>query len=265
MKFDMGRAWNDATALLGANRQVVLIVAGVFFFLPYLALVLLMPETLTDLQAAGAGGSDPDAALRAMGALYGEIWWAILLIAVLQGIGMLGLLALLTDRTRPTVGEALGIGAKYFLPYLASQLLVAIMVVAIAILPLAVGAAAGPAIGLLLGLLVAVALAYVWTKFSLTAPVIAIERVMNPFTALGRSWSLTRGNSVRLFLFYVLLFLVLVVVAIVLGIVVGLVTALAGPDGALVVNGIVNGLINMVAVTLLLAVLAAVHRQLAGA
>ena len=32
MKFDMSAAWNEATRLMAANRDVLLIVAGVFFF-----------------------------------------------------------------------------------------------------------------------------------------------------------------------------------------------------------------------------------------
>ena len=112
MKFEMGRAWNDAVALLRANGQVVLVVAGVFFFLPYLALMVLMPDYMQTLN--GAGAAEPgnvDAAMEQMRQVYADIWWAILIMVVLQGIGMLGLLAFLTDRNRPTVGEALAIGA----------------------------------------------------------------------------------------------------------------------------------------------------------
>ena len=45
----------------------------------------------------GANGN-PAAAWRAMTEFYGRIWWALLLVMVIQGIGMLGLLALLTDQ-----------------------------------------------------------------------------------------------------------------------------------------------------------------------
>ena len=36
---------------------------------------------------------------------------------------------------------------------------------------------------------------------------------MNPIAALGRSWRLTKGNSLMLFLFYVLLVLAILVVS----------------------------------------------------
>ena len=45
MKLDMNRAWTEALSLIQANIGVVATVAGVFFFLPYLAFALLMPET----------------------------------------------------------------------------------------------------------------------------------------------------------------------------------------------------------------------------
>ena len=34
MKFDMSEAWRDAVAMMTANREVLLIVAGIFFLLP---------------------------------------------------------------------------------------------------------------------------------------------------------------------------------------------------------------------------------------
>ena len=263
MKFDMGRAWNDAVALLSANRHVVLVVSGVFFFLPYLAMVLLLPGQMGDLKVGENG--NPAAAWQAMSAFYGRVWWALLLLALIQGIGMLGLLALLTDRTRPTVGQALGIGAKSFIPYLAAQLLQAILIVLMFVVVVGIGAATGvKALTALLVIVAIVGAAYLFTKFSLTIPVIAIERVMNPVRAIIRSWRLTKGNSVRLFSFYVLLLIVVLVVTLLLGAVSGLVGVAFGATGASIVGGVVSALVNMTFVMVFLAVLAAVHRQLSG-
>jgi hypothetical protein len=265
MKFDMGRAWNDAIALLRANQQVVLVVAGVFFFLPYLALIILMPGYAQTLGAGGTSeAADPNAALAELSRIYSQIWWAILIMAVVQGIGMLGLLALLTDRDRPTVAQALAIGAKCFLPYLGAQILQSIAIVIIVLIPFVVGGVAGVGVGVIVGLLAAVAAAYLFTKFSLAIPVIVMDGVMNPIAALGRSWSLTKGNSLRLFAFYLLLVIALIVIAILLSIVFGIIGALTGPDGALFVAGLSNALLNMIGIALFLAVLASIHRQLAG-
>ncbi|KRA82586.1 glycerophosphoryl diester phosphodiesterase membrane domain-containing protein [Altererythrobacter sp. Root672] len=269
MEFDMGRAWNDAMALLRANRDVVLIVAAVFFFLPYLTLVLLMPDYAA---AMGAGGmaqpADPsqafDAALEQMAATFDQVKWLILGSAILQGIGMLGLLTLLTDKRRPTVGEALVIGAKCLIPYILAQLLMGFALMLLMFIPIMVGASTNVAIGVLLGLVAFVALCYLMTKFSLVAPVIAIERVFNPIAALQRSWRLTKGNSVRLFFFYVLLFVVAAVISIVVGLFVALFAAVGGETAGQIANGVIDGFFNMVVAVLFLAVLAATHKQLAG-
>ncbi|MEL7218162.1 MAG: hypothetical protein AAGK01_06995 [Pseudomonadota bacterium] len=46
MKLNMGQAWNEATTMLSANRDTVLAIAGLFFFLPYFALALFIPEAI---------------------------------------------------------------------------------------------------------------------------------------------------------------------------------------------------------------------------
>ena len=41
-KLDMGTAWTQATGLMGANRDTISAIAGLFFFLPALASGLLL-------------------------------------------------------------------------------------------------------------------------------------------------------------------------------------------------------------------------------
>ncbi len=264
MKLDMGRAWNDAMSLLRGNQQVVLVVAGVFFFLPNLALMLLMPETMGAAETRVAGEPDMDAMLQSIGTLYGEVWWQIVLVSLLSAIGMLGLLSLLTDHNRPTVGEALKAGVIYLLPYIGAQILIGVLVGLIILVPILLGAVAGMGAAGLVGILAVVAVVYIYTKFSLTVPVIVMEETMNPVRALARSWSLTKGNSIRLFLFYLLILVVFFVVSMVLGIVGGALGLVAGAEANLIVSGLIGAVANMVGITLYLAVLAAVHRQLSG-
>ena len=264
MKFDMTAAWSEAMRLIAANRQVIAVVAGVFFFLPYLAFMLLFMNQMSALEAAQTANPDPDAMGQAMMAFYGDIWWFVLLAMVIQGIGMLGLLTLLTDRSRPTVGEALKSGAKLFLPYFGAQLLLSVAFGLLILVPIAIGAGASVAAGLLVGLVALVVFFYLFTKFVLTPAVIAIERQANPLTALGRSWRLTKGNSVRIFAFLFLLFLAIGVVGGVFSMVVGLFLALAGAEMALIGQAVISGLVNAVFYVIFLAVLAAIYRQLAG-
>jgi hypothetical protein len=264
MKFDMTAAWSEAMRLVAANRQVIAIVAGVFFFLPYLAFMLLFMNQMTALEAAQTANPDPDAMGSAMMAFYGDVWWFVLIAMVIQGIGMLGLLTLLTDRSRPTVGEALKTGAKMFLPYFGAQLLMSVIFGLLILIPIAIGAGVSVAAGVLVGLAAFVAFLYLFTKFILTPAVIAIELQGNPLAALGRSWRLTKGNSVRIFLFVFLLFIAVAVVGGVISMIVGLVFALGGAETALIGQAVVSGLINAVFYVIFLAVLAAIYRQLAG-
>lgn len=264
MKFDMGAAWNEAVRLISANRQVIAIVAGVFFFLPYLAFMLLFMNQMSALEAAQAANPDPRAAGAAMMNFYSSVWWVIAGMWVIQGIGMLGLLTLLTDRSRPTVGSALGVGVKLILTYVGAQLLLSALLGLLMLIPIAVGAAGSVATGVLVGLIALVALCYLFTKFVLAPAVIAIEREMNPIAALGRSWRLTKGNSVRIFLFLFLLIIAVVIVGGVISMVAGLLFAIGGPETALIGQAAVSGLVNAIFYVIFLGVLAATYRQLAG-
>ncbi|MEP3029701.1 MAG: hypothetical protein ABJP48_12385 [Erythrobacter sp.] len=265
MKLDMGQAWDGAMTLLRGNREMVFVLAGLFFFLPNFALVLFAPEAMSPAQPPPpADPGDLDATMQAMGDLmvahYQEFWWAYLIIAILQAVGMLSLLALLTDRERPTVGQAIKQGFGSLLPYFLAQLIII--------------AGASVVIGLLLGIFSLTGLAavgfliafpilvYVFVKTSLVAAVIAIEKVSNPITAISRSWKLTKGNSLRLFFFLILLMLAIGVIGLIVGLVGGVVFALLGSSLEVIGNGLTSSLLSAVMATIFLAVFAAVHRQL---
>ena len=253
MKLDLGRAWNDATALISANKDVIAIVAGVFFFLPYLALSLLMPEVA---QPQINNPEDTEAVLEALSALYADNWWVFVLTSVLQMIGMLALFALLTDAGRPTVGEALKRGTFGFPTYLAAQILSGLAIGAILVL-LAL-------ITPILAVLAIPVVFYIMVKLSLIGPVIGIEQTLNPFGVLKRSWQLTKGNSFRIFFFFVLLLLVFLVISVLVTLILGVVFAAIGGSIESVGNALVGSLVNAAFVVIYLAVLASIHQHLAG-
>ncbi|KUO49506.1 MAG: hypothetical protein APF82_04460 [Sphingomonadales bacterium BRH_c42] len=265
MKLDMGRAWNEGTAMIGANRQMVTIVAGMFFFLPYLAMALLMPQVLQGQTEMMGDPADAQAAVDALFALYAKNWWAFLLVAVAQIIGTLALLVLLSDTARPTVGEALERGARGFLSYIGAQLLFAIGLGLLIGVPAALALASGSQAAFVLVIALAIVVGiYCAVKISLVGPAIAIDGLLNPVAILARSWRLTKGNSFRLAMFYLLLIVAIAVVAIVVTLVFGLVFAALGSEIETIGNGVVASLVNAVVTVIFLAVLAAVHRQLAG-
>lgn len=264
MKFDMSAAWNDATRLLSANRQVLLIVAGVFFFLPSLAQGLVLGDRMAGIEAGQSGDPNIEAVFQAMLMVVRDFWWVFLLAVIVQWLGTLSMLALLTDRGRPTVGEAIRTGARLLPTLVGAQLLFSCATGLLLLIPAALGAAGSPAAGILAGLLAVVLWIYLFIKLLLVSPVIAIERQLNPIAALGRSWQLTKGNSLRLFLFVFLLVVAFFVVAGVASIIVGLVLAFASADIALVGDAIASALVEAGFSVIMVAALAAIYRQFAG-
>ncbi|RXZ64157.1 hypothetical protein [Pelagerythrobacter rhizovicinus] len=260
MKFDMGRAWNETTAMIGANKELLAVIAGIFIFLPNLALALLVPEMM-----AGPAEVDPENPMAALQAFYAENGLWFFLLAIIQSVGTLSLLALLHDR-RPTVGEAIKTGLVTLIPYIAAQIILVIGLSIVLGIPVGVAAGlGGPAAGVIVGLLAFVVLVYVMVKVSLVSPEMVIGANLNPITALRNSWRLTKGNSLRLFAFYLLLGIGVVVVAIVISMISGLFVAMLGQNTAgLLVGGALSGLIAAIWSVLIVGVLAAVYKQLAG-
>lgn len=267
-KLDMGKAWTQATALIGANKDTVGALAGLFFFLPALAAALFIPEA-TAIVPAG-GNQDPQMAMQEavdqMTALYADNWPVLLAVSIAGFVGSLSLLALLTDRGNPTVGEALGTGMRSVLSYIAAQLLSAVAAGMAVGLPLGLLAAFAPPAMVAVAMLALIVVAiYMLVKFSLIAPVIAIDGVRNPVTAITRSWQLTKGNSLRVFAFFMLLFVTVVIIgALVQGILTLVLSAIGGTIAS-VGTAIVSAGVNTVMSVILLIVLAAIHRQLGGA
>ena len=263
MKLEMNRAWNDAVRLVRRSREVVLIVAGVFFFLPYLAFTLVAPDPMAGLSPTQT--QSVEQTMKVMTAFYAQVWWALVLIAVLQGIGMLGLLALLTDRRRPTVGEAIKIGAGKVLSYIAAYLIFGMVFGTVVTLIATLAAASGStAIVGLVFLLALIAWVILFIRFSLVGPVLVKEGTANPIGALIRSWHLTAGNTWRLFAFYFLLVVATFVVTVVASAVLSLGFGLFGAESARIGDALVMSLVNAAWATLFLAVLAAVHEQLSA-
>ena len=267
-KLDMGKAWTQATGLIGSNRDTIGAIAGLFFFLPSLALALFAPE-LVNPEPAAPAGADPQVAMQAaldqMSKAYTDNWALFLALTIVQFVGSMSLLALLTDRGRPTVGEAMGIGIRSIPTYLAAQILSALAVGLAVGIPLGIVAAAGsPIAAVLVGFVLVLVGAYLFVKFSLIAPVIAIDGVRNPITALSRSWRLTKGNSFRIVAFVLLLFFTIGIISALVSGILGLVFSALGGQIADIGNGLVSAAVNTFIGVIFLVVIAAVHRQLAG-
>lgn len=264
-KLDMGAAWSSAMGLIGQNKDTVGAIVGLFYFLPYLAVGLLAPEVANPQPAEVAPGATAQAALDQISAAYADNWPVLVGVTLAQFIGSLTLLALLGNPDSPTVGEALkrGLGAapSYFVSQVLSALLVSIVVGVPLGLTLAI--APGP-VTAVVGIAALVGAIYLFVKFSLLAPIVAIEGVRNPITALQRSWRLTKGNSFRIFAFIALLVITIGIVSVLVSLVFGLVFALFDQGIADIGNAVVAAIVNTVLGVVFVLVLAAVHQQLAG-
>jgi membrane-anchored glycerophosphoryl diester phosphodiesterase (GDPDase) len=273
MKFDGNRAWLDAVRAMSANGEVLLVMAGVFFFLPALVAAFFLVGPEADLQSAVnammAAPRNPVVMRQAMHA-YGEIAPYVIVLLLVQSVGYMAMLALLTDQRRPTVGEAMASGVRC-LPALIGAMLLFFLGYVLASLPLGLivvgsmlvlGTQLGPAVGGTVDILV---LIWAVTRLSLTLPVIVIEGLHNPVRALVRSWQITSGTTLRLISFYVLLAVAYLVIGFALWALVNLLSAATGTGEAVkVISGAVSGVIGAVTSIVLTAILAAVHRQLAG-
>lgn len=261
MKFDLDTAWKDTTSLVRDNFGLLAVVAGVFYFLPYLAAMLWVPG-LSELMM---GQFDPnDSAMEArVNAMLADYWWALLLLSIMQTTGFLGMIALLRRRANPTVGEALKIGARGVASYLAASLLMGFAIGLAMVVLVLPGSISGLAILTVFGIIAAIIVSlYLFTKFSISPPIVAIDEELNPIKVLRRSWQLTKGNSVRLFLFYALLIVAYIVVSLVVSMVFSLVFALGGAEAQTFGQAFSSSLMNALFAILFTGVLAAVHGQL---
>lgn len=260
MNFDSNLAWKQATSAIAANREVLLALSGVFLMLPSLAFALFFPSP------EPAAGQSEQQTVAAMQAYYLTAMPALIPMALIQAAGTLALLTLFTDKSRPTVGEAIRRGFTGMPSYFAAQILLGIGIGVVGGSAIAIGAVTGAKAVVALTVVAAVlAAVYAAIKTSLVAPIIAVEGVLNPVAALQRSWRLTKGNSVRIGLFYLLLLLAMAAVMLIAMMIVGVVlAAVAGPETTRVVGAVVSSALGATATLYFVAVLATVHRQLAG-
>lgn len=260
MRLDTNLAWQQASAAIAANREVLLALAGVFFLLPSLAFALFLP------QPEPVPGQTPEQMMAGQQAIMLSALPYMIPIGILQALGTLAMLTLFTDRTRPTVGEAIRQGAAGLLPYFGAQILLGFGFGVVGGLLLAIAAATGAKALVAVAVIAVIAgLIYLALRSALVSPVIAVEGERNPVAALRRSWALTNGNAGRILLFLALVGIAFLVVMMVLMGIVGVVLALvAGAGAAKIAGTVVSSALGAVMTVYFVAILAAVHRQLAG-
>ena len=264
----MGKAWNDAMALLGANFGLIATIVALFYFLPSLAIALLFPEIANPEQPEIPQGADPavvyEVMMSSLQDQYAKGWPFMLFITLMQYAGTICVLALFPERGNPTVGEAIKNGLRGTPSYLATQIIFVLGLSIVLGTLVTLAFLIFPVLGVLVGLVMVVLAVYVTVKLILVPTIIGMEGELNPITALKRSWALTKGNSLMIFAFLLVLLLTVGLVALVVSLVLGTVFAIFGTTIANIGNGLVNALVSAVMGGLVLVVLASIHRQLTG-
>ncbi|WP_309621316.1 lipoyltransferase [Novosphingobium sp.] len=258
--FDSNRAWQRAVALIKANRDLLLALAGVFVVLPAFAVAILLPPP------ALAEGADLQAALATMGEYYRENAPALVASGLFHLAGTLAMLALFTDASRPTVGQAISTGFKRMPTVIFAQIILGAAVGSMLLVPMILGDAMkspgltvlGVSAGLGLGI-------WALVRLSLIAPVVMVEALANPAQALRRSWHVTEGNALRLLFFFGLVFIAfLVSTTVIEGLVHALVLLVAGSQAAMLVSTLVATSVQAAMTVCFTAIGAASYWQLTG-
>ena len=252
---DMTKAWDTALGMLKANREIALVLAGVFIFLPILAVSLGL-ET-GELESLAQNEASPEKLMEAVTAHITQYWWVYVVTSIVQTVGTIALYRVLAHYDRPTVADAMKAGLSLILVALAAQILSTFAALALPALAFLIG---GP-VGAIIGLIAFPVMFYVVIKLAMVTPVIALETERNPLGALNRSWQISRGNSLRMAGFFALLILAGTVLYFIASLVVGIVLALIGPAAATIGNAIFGAAFNTVGSVLACAVLAAIYKQ----
>lgn len=238
-KLDFTAAWNDALALLKGNLETILPIIGVLVLLPSIIMGYMVPDPVIDPASADGGSA-------VLLQYFSDLAPWIILSAILSIFANATIYALVFNASRPTVGEAFAIGATFFIPMLLAGVLSSIAAF----------------VGLIFLIVPGI---YLLIKFSLVGPAIVAENIKNPIAALSRSWALTKGNSLYIFAFFLIIGIVGVIAIIVLAMIFTAIFTMVLPAAAAAFAAlIVESTLGAVMTTLILFIVLAIYRQLSA-
>lgn len=241
---EIGRVFSTSFAMFRQRFWLLLGMVLVFFAIQMAASIVLAISVAVmgaaGMAGLGAGIEDPNA-LAGLGigmivvivGLYGA--YIVLLLA--QQAAMVTIASPLEE---PSFGAALVRGFRSALPFFAIAVLLLLGYIALSVPFMAISAALGlvaETAGAVFSLLFLPLLVYLACRFSVLIPVVAVDQVFNPFTALRRSWSVTRGRVMAILLALVgFIALTLVAFGLPFGVIFGLLFANVGDPSAGVVG-----------------------------
>jgi hypothetical protein len=118
VKFDMGAAWDDSVQLLKSHTALIGTIAGVFFFLPALAVAWFGPVPIEP-----PAGASVEQSMAALQQTFRQMIPGQIIVALTTIVGSAAILRLWLARSGISVGEALTFGLMFFPTLFAVQLL----------------------------------------------------------------------------------------------------------------------------------------------
>ena len=239
-KLDYRAVWTDARALLAAHKEAIAAIAGFFIFMSAWISAFLVPPLIFENL-----GNSNQAVVEI--SRYFEANWRVLVPTMLVTIyGSLSLYVLMSGRRLEKVGDALGIAAALFFPYLLASLLVGWATLA------------GFFLLIIPGL-------YLSGRFAILPAVVTQGAGDGINKSIIRTWRVT-SNCGWAILF--LMLFVAVIVRIFAGVadtaIVAICQSIAGEDGIPIVESAVKALFVALEAVAFILMLVAVNRQLSA-
>lgn len=239
---DIGRVFATSWAMLRQRFWLLLGMFAVFFAIQMVGSMML-GIVLAVMGAAGAvgigAGFDDPASITGMSifliAFMVLFYGAYLVLVLAQQAAMVTIASPLEDAS---FSSAMARGFKSALPFFVISVILAIGYFALGALVFAVagvaglgGGTAGGIVGVILLLLFMPVMVYLGCRFAVLVPVVAVDQVFNPIAAIRRSWAVTQGRVLGIFL---AMLAVGVLTLVVFGIPFGLIftTAVSGDPGS---------------------------------
>ncbi len=266
MRFSGSRALSEAFQIMLA-RIGPLIAVSIIGYLAIFALSGGLMASMLPGILSGAQPGSPDAMLAQYG---GTIFLLYLVIYAVSFAQQAALCRLCSDRHAASIGGAISAGVKcvptlFGVAILLLIALFALMLVASLGMAGVVAGTESPGLTFVLGLLMLIGFIYVFARLSMILPVVAIDDVRNPITAIGNAWRMTGGNVMRLVLVFLLISVVMGVLFMVLSaLTLGSFNPGAAPSiGNMIGFGALMLVFGLTVGLYFLALVAAIHRQLA--
>lgn len=223
MNVDIGRVFSNTLAMI-KDRWLTMV--GLWAaFLGLLIVYIFGFSALLGQVLAGIGASLIDPTMLQFALVSGGFSAGLIIVLVLFWLGYMAIfvgqysamVASASPLQQTGFGDAFARGLKGALTLIAVGILLFILYLIFALILALVGrilALLGPAAGILLMILLIPAGIYIACRFSMLIPAVVVEKVYNPIKAIDRSWEITKGKVLGIFLTLLAYSLLLAVVVV---------------------------------------------------